>query len=71
MNTVTFTNGELSIIKNFLNGIKVRGKASRGRSKLLKLLAKKEQELNDDLNDVRKPYLLLGDNGESQVHNPV
>lgn len=57
MNTVTFKNGELSIIKNFLNGIKVRGKASRGRSKLLKLLAKKEQELNDDLNDVRKPYL--------------
>ena len=41
MNTVTFKNGELSIIKNFLNGIKVRGKASRGRSKLLKLLAKK------------------------------
>ena len=42
MNTVTLKNGELSIIKNFLNGIKVRGKASRGRSKLLKLLAKKE-----------------------------
>ena len=69
MNTVTFKNGELSIIKNFLNGIKVRGKASRGRSKLLKLLAKKEQELNDDLNDVRKPYLILGDNGEPLIED--
>lgn len=69
MNTVTFKNGELSIIKNFLNGVKVSGKASRGRSKLLKLLAKKEQELNDDLNDVRKPYLILGDNGEPLIEN--
>ncbi len=69
MNTVTFKNGELSVIKNFLNSIKVRGKASRGRSKLLKLLAKKEQELNDDLNDVRKPYLILGDNGEPLIEN--
>lgn len=69
MNTVTFKNGELSIIKKFLDDVKVSGKASRGRSKLLKLLAKKEQELNDDLNDVRKPYLILGDNGEPLIEN--
>ena len=69
MNTVTIKNGELSIIKNFLNGIKVKGKASRGRSKLLKLLAKKEQELNDDINDVRKPYLILDDNGEPLIED--
>lgn len=69
MNTVTFKNGELSVIKNFLNSIKVSRKASRGRSKLLKLLAKKEQELNDDLNDVRKPYLILGDNGEPLIED--
>ncbi len=36
---------------------------------MLKLLAKKEQELNDDLNDVRKPYLILGDNGEPLIED--
>lgn len=69
MSTLKFKNGDLASIRKFLSDARLSGKASRGRSKLLKLLAKKEQELNDDLKDVRKPYLILDDNGEPLIEN--
>lgn len=69
MNTVTFKNSELVHISNLLTSLKLSGKASRGRSKLVKLLAKKEQEYNDDFNEIRKPHILLDDSGQPVIQD--
>lgn len=69
LSTLKFKNGELVHISDLLTSLKLSGKASRGRSKLVKLLAKKEQEYNDDFNEIRKPHILLDDSGQPVIQD--
>lgn len=69
MNTLTFTNGELINYLEFLSHLKLSGRASRGRSKLVSLLDSKQQEYSKDFNDVRNKYIILNENSEPAVEN--
>lgn len=59
--TLTFKNMELVPVANFLNELNLKNKASRGRTKLIKLLADKNDEYNDDRKEVSDPYFKDGE----------
>lgn len=59
--TLTFKNMELVPVANFLNELNLKNKASRGRTKLIKLLSAKNDEYNDDRKEVSDPYFKDGE----------
>lgn len=59
--TLTFKNMEVVPVANFLNGLNLKNKASRGRTKLIKLLAAKNDEYTDDRKEVSDPYFKDGE----------
>ncbi|AVH74707.1 DUF1617 family protein [Weissella koreensis] len=59
--TLTFKNIEVAPVANFLNKLNLKNKASRGRTKLIKLLATKNVEYNDDRKEVSDPYFKDGE----------
>lgn len=59
--TLTFKNMELVPVANFLNELNLKNKASRGRTKLIKLLAAKNDEYTDDRKEVSDPYFKDGE----------
>jgi transcriptional regulator of heat shock response len=61
-------NNELNDIINFLSELKLKNKASRGRTKLIKLMTTKITEYNEDLEEIRDPFL-VHKNGERVVEN--
>lgn len=69
MSTLKFKNGDLASIQEFLSGARLSGKASRGRSKLIKLITAKEKELQEDFDETRKPFILLDENGNPIIEN--
>ncbi|MFT8584828.1 DUF1617 family protein [Liquorilactobacillus hordei] len=64
---IEFENGELVAVGNFLAQAKLKGKASRGRTKLIKLIEEKNKEYNEERDTVRDPYFQVDDNGEKIV----
>lgn len=69
MQTLEFKNYELAPVGNFLGELKLKARASRGRSKLLKLISGKNKEYNEELEDVRKTYFESDENGDLKVEN--
>lgn len=64
---IEFENGELVAVGNFLAQAKLKGKASRGRTKLIKLIEEKNKEYNEERDTVRDPYFQVDDKGEKIV----
>ncbi|EJF01098.1 DUF1617 family protein [Liquorilactobacillus mali] len=64
---IEFENGELVAIGNFLAQAKLKGKASRGRTKLIKLIEDKNKEYNEERDTVRDPYFQVDEKGEKIV----
>lgn len=62
--TIKFKNQEITPIANFLGDLKLTNKASRGRTKIIKLLDKKQQEMQGDLDKLRDQFFKKDDNGE-------
>lgn len=56
-------NGEITAYVNFLEKLNLKSRASRGRTKLIKLLDKKIDEFNTDLNSVRDEFFKKDDKG--------
>ena len=56
-------NGEITAYVDFLQKLNLKSRASRGRTKLIKLLDKKIDEFNADLNSVRDEYFKKDDKG--------
>ena len=54
--TIEFKNSELTGLANILGGFKLKGKASLGRSVLIRKFSKKQEEFNDDLAEIQKKY---------------
>lgn len=69
MQTLEFKNYELAPVGNFLGALKLKARASRGRSKLLKLISDKNKEFNEELDDVRKTYYETDENGDFKTEN--
>ncbi|GAA2952946.1 hypothetical protein FC48_GL000981 [Ligilactobacillus murinus DSM 20452 = NBRC 14221] len=69
MQTLEFKNYELAPIANFLGELKLKARASRGRSKLFKLIFDKNKEYNEELDDVRKAYYETDGNGNFKMEN--
>lgn len=69
MKTLGFKNYELAPVGNFLGELKLKARASRGRSKLLKLISDKNKEYNEEIDDVRKKYFETDENGDLKVEN--
>lgn len=61
---LSFKNNEIAAVANFLGDIKLKNKASRGRSKLIKILINKDEDYREDLNSTRKLYFQANENGE-------
>lgn len=61
---IKLQNADLVPTGNFLGKLKLKGKASRGRTKLIKLLEAKNKEYNDDREEIRDPYFEHDDKGE-------
>lgn len=59
-----FQNGELNPYINFLQNLELKAKASRGRTKLIKLLDAKVKEFNDDFQAIRNEFFQKDDNGK-------
>ncbi|WP_061827106.1 DUF1617 family protein [Latilactobacillus sakei] len=55
--TLTFKNSELSVVGNFLGTLSLKNKASRGRTKLIKLISAKNDEYNEERKDVLEPFI--------------
>lgn len=56
-------NGEITAYVEFLQKLNLKSRASRGRTKLIKLLDKKIDEFNSDLNSVRDEFFKKDDKG--------
>lgn len=54
--TINFKYGELVPVANFMVGLDLVNKASRARTKLIKLIAEKNEEYNEDENDAVKDF---------------
>lgn len=72
--TLTFKNEELAPVGSFLNELNLKNKASRGRTKLIKLLAAKNEEYSEERREVLDPYfedekLLEDDDGNIDKDN--
>ena len=57
-------NGEITAYVDFLQKLNLKSRASRGRTKLIKLLEKKIDEFNMDLNSLRDEYFKKDDQGQ-------
>lgn len=53
---LTFENRQLPSVNKFLNEVNLSKRASRGRSKLIKRLSEKQEELVADLNEIKTEY---------------
>lgn len=61
---IEFKNSELVSIANALNGFKLKGKASLGRTRLIEKLTKKNDEFITDQKTIQKKYFQVGKDGE-------
>lgn len=61
--TLTFKNSELSVVGNFLGTLSLKNKATRGRTKLIKLISAKNDEYNDDRKEVLEPFIMKDEQG--------
>ena len=59
--TLAFKNKDMVAVGNFLRTLNLKSKASRGRSKLVKLLMVKIDEYNDDRKEALDPYFKDGE----------
>lgn len=59
--TLEFKNKDMVAVGNFLGTLNLKSKASRGRSKLVKLLMVKIGEYNDDRKEALDPYFKDGE----------
>ncbi|KZD92850.1 hypothetical protein FBR4_2467 [Lactiplantibacillus plantarum] len=66
-NTIEFKNSELTGLANVLGGFKLKGKASLGRTVLIRKFAKKQEEINDDLVEIQKKYFDTNEDGSLRV----
>lgn len=57
-------NGEITAYADFLQKLNLKSRASRGRTKLIKLLEKKIDEFNMDLNSLRDEYFKKDNQGQ-------
>ena len=57
-------NGEITAYVEFLQKLNLKSRASRGRTKLIKLLEKKIDEFNMDLNSLRDEYFKKDEQGQ-------
>lgn len=55
--TLTFKNEELAAIGNFLGTLSLKNKASRGRTKLIKLISTKNDEYNEERKEALEPFI--------------
>lgn len=62
MKELKIQNQFLSQVYSFLNEVELAGKASRGRSQLMKRLQEKFKEYVDDMNEIKKDYFLTENN---------
>lgn len=63
--TLTFKNEELAAIGNFLGTLSLKNKASRGRTKLIKLISAKNDEYIEDRKDALEPFIKKDEAGNS------
>lgn len=59
--TLTFKNAELAPVGNFLGGLSLKNKASRGRTKLIKFISTKNDEYNEDRKEALEPFFKDGE----------
>ncbi|WP_076799852.1 DUF1617 family protein [Latilactobacillus curvatus] len=59
--TLAFKNKDMVAVGNFLGTLNLKSKASRGRSKLVKLLMAKIDEYNEDRKEALDPYFKDGE----------
>ena len=62
--TLTFKNEELAAIGNFLGTLSLKNKASRGRTKLIKLVSAKNDEYIEERKDVLEPFIKKDEAGK-------
>ena len=63
--TLTFKNSELSAIGNFLGTLSLKNKASRGRTKLIKLISAKNDEYIEERKDALEPFIKKDEAGNN------
>jgi len=63
--TLTFKNSELAAIGNFLGTLSLKNKASRGRTKLIKLVSAKNDEYIEERKDVLEPFIKKDEAGNN------
>lgn len=72
--TLTFKNEELAAVGNFLGDLNLKSKASRGRTKLIKLIASKNEEYTSERKEALEPFIMKdekGNNVEGDTPNMV
>ena len=64
---ITIKNSEIQIFINFLNSLKLKGKSSRGRSKLIELFDNKLQELQKDIHSIQLEHFEKDEKGNLKI----
>lgn len=64
MKSIVLKNESIVRVYNLLQGLELKGKASRGRTKFQKRLQEKEEEFIVEKQEMQKQYVQLDENGE-------
>ncbi len=62
--TLAFKNKDLAAIGNFLGTLSLKNKASRGRTKLIKLISTKNDEYNEERKEALEPFIKKDEAGK-------
>lgn len=63
--TLTFKNAELAAVGNFLGTLSLKNKASRGRTKLIKLISTKNDEYIEERKETLEPFIKKDEAGNN------
>lgn len=65
---ITFEGSMLAAIHGFLSSLKLSGRASRGRSKIINAIEDKVQEINDERKSLQEKHMVLDDDGNPKTY---
>lgn len=66
--TISIEGSKIASLYGFLSSLKLSGRASRGRTKIMNALESKINEMNSELKEIEKNHIVLKEDGTPKYH---